>query len=88
MYNLFFFLILLGSLVFNVLIIIGVSILVAPNQSIHLSGRVMFRDNFFYLVRVFLLFLSLPSNIYYYLSYIYHYLHGILLFSFCFFSWH
>jgi Ca2+/Na+ antiporter len=37
-----------GSTVFNMLIIVGVSILVSPNQEILVSGRSLFRDCFFY----------------------------------------
>ena len=39
-----------GSTVFNMLIIVGVSVLISPGQTIHVSGRSMFRDGFFYLL--------------------------------------
>ena len=44
-----------GSTVFNMLIIVGVSILVSPKQEIRVSGRSLFRDCFFYLISLLLL---------------------------------
>lgn len=44
-----------GSTVFNMLIIIGVSVLVSPGSKIHVSGRSMFRDGFFYVLSLIML---------------------------------
>ena len=39
-----------GSTVFNMMIIVGVSVLISPEQQIRVSGRSMARDGFFYML--------------------------------------